>query len=92
MQSFMQSYGEFHYMEAQEILCKLTPFEEIYWKAAEKLLSHAVECPASLIVNLEGLNELVPHLRDEMTRMLKDILENFLRQTQCDPGIDLVCT
>ncbi len=27
MQSLMQSYGEFH--QAQEILCKLTPFEEI---------------------------------------------------------------
>jgi len=51
-----------------------------YWPLAYK-------CSASLIVNLVGFTELVPHVRDEMTRMMRDVLESFLRLTKCDPLI-----
>ncbi len=42
----------------------------------------ALEFSVSLIVNLEGLNEVVPSLRGELTRMLKTTIETFLRQTE----------
>ena len=64
-----------------------TPCAEIREGNAEKVVPHALECSVSLIVNLEGSNELVPHLRGEMTRMLKMTSELFLRQTETDPII-----
>ena len=83
MQSFMQFSGEFTH--AHENFLKLTPCAEIYRKSLGKVLVDALECSASLIVNLEGFNELVPHLRDEMTGKLNRVIEIFLRQTEIDP-------
>jgi len=84
-QSLMQLFGEFN--QAHEMFLKLTPCAEIYRKSGEKVLVHAYKCSASLIVNLVGFTELVPHVRDEMTRMMRDVLESFLRLTKCDPLI-----
>ena len=85
-QSCMQLFDEFYL--AQEMFLTCTPCAlEIFRKYGEKVVLCALECSFSLIVNLEGFNELVPHLRGEMTRMLKTIIEPFLRRTESDPMI-----
>ena len=60
-QSYKKSYDEF--TMAQKMLLTLTPCAEMYvtCKSVGKVVPHAHECSSSLIVNLEGLNELAPH-------------------------------
>ena len=50
----------------------------------------ALECSNSLIVNLEGLNELVPQIRDPMTQMMKSTIQTFIRQIGNDQNVKVV--
>jgi hypothetical protein len=61
-----------------------------YGKSIANAVFLADTCSEAFTVHLEGLNEYVPHKRDEMTQTLKAMIENFIIMIENDQNIKAI--